>query len=92
MAPILSIHSFRGGTGKSNLAANVATLLAAEGRRIGVVDTDLQSPGVHVLFGMSQDAIRRSLNDYLWGRCQIGDAAHDVTSSLDEGLAGRVFL
>ena len=31
MAPILSIHSFRGGTGKSNLAANVATLLAAVG-------------------------------------------------------------
>ena len=92
MAQILSIHSFRGGTGKSNLAANLATLLAAEGRRIGVVDTDLQSPGIHVLFGMSQDAIRRSLNDYLWGRCQIGDAAHDVTSSLDEGLAGRVFL
>ena len=92
MAQILSIHSFRGGTGKSNLAANLATLLAAEGRRIGVVDTDLQSPGIHVLFGMSQDAMRRSLNDYLWGRCQIGDAAHDVTSSLDEGLAGRVFL
>ena len=68
MAPILSIHSFRGGTGKSNLAANVATLLAAEGRRIGVVDADIQSPGIHVLFGMSQDAMRRSLNDYLWGR------------------------
>jgi septum site-determining protein MinD len=34
----------------------------------------------------------RSLNDYLWGRCEIGAAAHDVTASLDEGLAGRVFL
>src|SRR5215216_1815154 len=92
MAKIISIHSFRGGTGKSNMTANVATLLAAGGQRIGVVDTDIQSPGIHVLFGMSQDAMSRSLNDYLWGRCEIGAAAYDVTSSLDEGLAGRVFL
>ena len=92
MAKIISIHSFRGGTGKSNMTANVATLLAAGGQRIGVVDTDIQSPGIHVLFGMSQETMSRSLNDYLWGRCEIGAAAHDVTASLDEGLAGRVFL
>jgi MinD-like ATPase involved in chromosome partitioning or flagellar assembly len=92
MAKIISIHSFRGGTGKSNMAANVATLLAADGQRIGVVDTDIQSPGIHVLFGMSQGTMTRSLNDYLWGRCEIGAAAYDVTSSLDERLAGRVFL
>jgi septum site-determining protein MinD len=92
MARIISIHSFRGGTGKSNMTANVATLLAASGRRIGVVDTDIQSPGIHVLFGMSQDKMNRSLNDYLWGRCEIGATAHDVTASLDAGLDGRVFL
>jgi septum site-determining protein MinD len=92
MAKIISVHSFRGGTGKSNMAANVATLLAADGQRIGVVDTDIQSPGIHVLFGMSQETMSRSLNDYLWGRCEIAAAAYDVTSSLDEGLAGRVFL
>jgi septum site-determining protein MinD len=92
MAKIISIHSFRGGTGKSNMAANVATLLAAAGQRIGVVDTDIQSPGIHVLFGMSQETMSRSLNDYLWGRCEIAAAAYDVTASLDEGLAGRVFL
>jgi MinD-like ATPase involved in chromosome partitioning or flagellar assembly len=92
MAKIISIHSFRGGTGKSNMTANVATLLAADGQRIGVVDLDIQSPGIHVLFGMSQETMTRSLNDYLWGRCEIGAAAYDVTSSLDERLAGRVFL
>jgi septum site-determining protein MinD len=92
MAKIVSIHSFRGGTGKSNITASVATLLAAEGRRIGVVDTDIQSPGIHVVFGMDQESMGLSLNDYLWGRCEIGAAAYDVTSRLDERLAGRVFL
>ena len=37
--PIVSVHSYRGGTGKSNTTANLAALLAAEGRRVGVIDT-----------------------------------------------------
>jgi MinD-like ATPase involved in chromosome partitioning or flagellar assembly len=42
MPQIISIHSYRGGTGKSNITANLAALLAANGRRVGVVDTDIQ--------------------------------------------------
>jgi septum site-determining protein MinD len=92
MSRVISIHSFRGGTGKSNTAANVATLLAAAGQRVGVVDADIQSPGIHVLFGLNQEAIRYSLNQYLWGTCDIIQAAHDMTASLDPGLGGRVYL
>lgn len=92
MTKIISIHSFRGGTGKSNSVANIATLLAAEGQRIGVVDTDIQSPGIHVLFGMRGEEITHSLNDYLWGKSNILQTAHDVTSSLDAEIAGRLFL
>ena len=79
MSRVISVHSFRGGTGKSNAAANVATLLAAGGQRVGVVDTDIQSPGIHTLFGLNQEAIRYSLNQYLWGTCDIiqADAAVD---------------
>jgi septum site-determining protein MinD len=92
MSRIISIHSFRGGTGKSNTTANVAMLLAAEGRRVAVVDTDIQSPGIHVLFGIDQATLDRSLNDYLWGRCRIEEAAHDVTPSLGVDFEGRAFL
>jgi MinD-like ATPase involved in chromosome partitioning or flagellar assembly len=79
---IVSVHSFRGGTGKSNLTANLAALTALAGRRVGIVDTDIQSPGIHVLFGFDEEKITRCLNDYLWGRCAISEAAYDVTSSL----------
>jgi MinD-like ATPase involved in chromosome partitioning or flagellar assembly len=92
MSKIISIHSFRGGTGKSNTTANVAALLAAEGRRVGVIDTDIQSPGIHILFGLAGDEIGHSLNDFLWGRCEIGQAAHDVTANLGAAVKGRVFL
>jgi len=92
MSQIISVHSFRGGTGKSNTTANLTALLAGEGRRVGVIDTDIQSPGIHVLFGLGEDDMGRSLNDYLWGKCEIKDTAHDVTASLGGGLKGKVFL
>ena len=78
MSKIISVHSFRGGTGKSNTTANVTALLAAQGLRVGVIDTDIQSPGIHVLFNLEEDDMQHSLNDYLWGKCNIEDAAHDV--------------
>ena len=79
MTTVISIHSFRGGTGKSNTTANLAGQLAAGGARVGVIDTDIQSPGIHVLFGFGDD-LDNTLNDYLWGKAPIKDVAHDVTS------------
>ncbi len=93
MSKIISIHSFRGGTGKSNTTANITTLLAAQGLKVGVIDTDIQSPGIHVLFGLDEDAMGHSLNDYLWGKCAIEECAHDVTSTLGGApIKGQIYL
>ena len=81
MAKIVSVHSFRGGTGKSNTTANLAVKIAREGNRVGIVDTDIQSPGVHVLFQLTEGEVKYALNDYLWGNCRIEQAAYDVTST-----------
>ena len=80
MAKIISTHSFRGGTGKSNTTANLAVLVARAGFRVGIIDTDIQSPGIHVLFRLTEHELQRSLNDYLWGKCRIEEAACDVTT------------
>lgn len=79
MPRIIATHSFRGGTGKSNTTANLAVLTAKAGYRVGMIDTDIQSPGIHVLFRLGEHDLQRSLNDYLWGRCRIEEAAYDVT-------------
>ncbi len=81
MPKIVSTHSFRGGTGKSNTTANLAVLVARAGNRVGVIDTDIQSPGIHVIFQLAESRITRALNDYLWGQCTIEEAAYDVTLS-----------
>lgn len=92
MSKIVSVHSFRGGTGKSNTTANLASLLAMEGYRVGVVDTDINSPGIHVLFNFDEAEMVHSLNDYLWGRCSIKETAHDVSGRLGAEIKGQIFL
>ena len=91
-AQILSVHSYRGGTGKSNISASLAALIAQWGARVGVVDTDIQSPGIHVLFGWEPEEASFSLNDFLWGDCEIEQAAYDVSPSVVEDADGRLFL
>jgi MinD-like ATPase involved in chromosome partitioning or flagellar assembly len=81
LAKIISTHSFRGGTGKSNTTANLAVLVARAGNRVGVIDTDIQSPGIHVIFQLAESRVERALNDYLWGKCRIDEAAYDVTAA-----------
>lgn len=92
MASIVSIHSFRGGTGKSNTTANLAALVAARGSRVGVIDADIQSPGIHVLFGLAGDEISTSLNDFLWHDVPIRDVAQDVTERVELPGSGKIFL
>lgn len=92
MAKIISVHSFRGGTGKSNTTANLAAVMAARGQRVGVIDTDIQSPGIHILFGLRGDDLTSSLNDYLWHGKEIQDVALDVTPSGAAPRRGKIFL
>src|SRR5579871_6837610 len=92
MAQIISIHSFRGGTGKSNTTANIAAILAGEGKRVGVVDTDIQSPGIHILFGYHGEEITASLNDYLWHGLPIEATALDVGKNIKQSFPGQLFL
>jgi septum site-determining protein MinD len=87
MSKIISIHSFRGGTGKSNLTANLTCALAMRGARVGVIDTDIHSPGIHVLFRVQPASMKHSLNDFLHNRCPIEAAAIDVSATLRCGTA-----
>jgi MinD-like ATPase involved in chromosome partitioning or flagellar assembly/DNA-binding response OmpR family regulator len=93
---IIAVHSFRGGTGKSNLTSNLAVSLAKQGKRVAIVDTDLQSPGIHVLFGLEDETIDLTLNDYLWERCSLYEAAYDLKHILPSPTsstpAGALYL
>jgi cellulose biosynthesis protein BcsQ len=47
---IVTFYSYKGGSGRTMALANVAWILAANGRRVLVADWDLESPGLHRFF------------------------------------------
>src|SRR6202050_1357184 len=47
---ILTFYSYRGGTGRTMALANVAWILASNGKRVLVIDWDLEAPGLHRYF------------------------------------------
>jgi len=67
MTRSIAIHSYKGGTGKSTITANVAVALALKGRRVGIMDMDLEGPGLHVFFNIDPNELRFTLNDVLAG-------------------------
>lgn len=92
MPKVVSVHSYRGGTGKSNFTANLATTVALQGHRVGIIDTDLPSPGIHNLFCLESEQVDRALNHYLWGESPIESVAYDVSANVGVNSSGKLFL
>src|SRR3989441_7360415 len=82
LATILAVQSFKGGTGKSTVSANLAVTLARLGKRVAVIDLDLEGPGLHVIFGISDAEIKVTINDVLQSAIPISNAVLDLTSRL----------
>lgn len=53
---IVTFYSYKGGSGRTMALANLAWILAAAGRRVLMVDWDLESPGLHRFFEPFLDA------------------------------------
>ncbi|MFI0395208.1 Mrp/NBP35 family ATP-binding protein [Paracoccus jiaweipingae] len=53
VAHIIAVASGKGGVGKSTVSANLATALAAEGRRVGLLDADVYGPSQPRMLGVS---------------------------------------
>ena len=89
MTKIIAFHSFRRGAGTSNLLASCAMLLAMDGKRVGVIDTDFQSPSDHILFALPENKLEKTINDYLWGNIDCHEAVYDVTPT---NISGKIYL
>src|SRR6476659_4458719 len=50
LGKIITFYSYKGGTGRSMALANIAWILASNGKRVLCVDWDLEAPGLHRYF------------------------------------------
>ena len=69
----ISFHSYKGGTGKTNISGNLACYLAASGHKVGLVDTDVSGPGIHALFSLKTE---KTLVDCLQGKANLDDIVY----------------
>jgi ATP-binding protein involved in chromosome partitioning len=55
---VIAVASGKGGVGKSLVSANLAAALAARGRRVGVLDGDLNGPSTAAMLGAARTPLR----------------------------------
>jgi MinD-like ATPase involved in chromosome partitioning or flagellar assembly/tetratricopeptide (TPR) repeat protein len=71
---VVTFYSYEGGAGQTMALANVAWILAANGRRVLVADWNLESPGLHRFFHpfLAESVVREAsgiidlIRDYEW--------------------------
>lgn len=92
MARSIAVHSFKGGTGKSTIAANLAVALVSHGKHVAVMDLDLEGPGLHVIFGIFPDQMPYTLNDVLLDNAQPEQAALLMNDRLGLKDSGKLYF
>lgn len=80
---VMSVHSYRGGTGKTLLSTNLAATYARK-EKVLLLDYDLRAPSLHSLF---EDYPDWWINDYLNGDCEIEECMMEVIPNLYVALA-----
>lgn len=76
---VIAVTSGKGGVGKSNVVANLAMALAAQGKRILIIDADLGVGNMDVLLGLSP---QYNLNHVLSGEKSLPEIITDVTPGI----------
>jgi chromosome partitioning protein len=90
----IAFHSYKGGTGKTTIAANLAALLAKKGYRVFLLDLDVYAPSLQAYFGKKPN---RWINDFLNGTADVGEVVMDITPAVEEinnnsKIAGKLWV
>lgn len=73
MCEVIVVTSGKGGVGKTTTSANVGTGLAASGKRVVLIDTDIGLRNLDVVMGL-ENRIVYNLVDVIEGKCRIKQA------------------
>jgi chromosome partitioning protein len=70
----IAFHSYKGGTGKTTLASNLAALLVRKGHRVCLLDLDVYAPSLQSYFEIKP---QKWINDYLDSKAEGGEIMLD---------------
>ena len=84
----IAVHSYKGGTGKTTVSANLAAILSREGKNVCIIDLDIRAPSLDKTFDV--DGTKFWVNDFLAGKCEPMDILFDVSKG--KKLNGKLFV
>lgn len=91
MGKVISVHSSRGGTGKTLIAVNLAAIYAREGKTVALLDMDFRAPSFSTVFKMGDyRLVEYWVNDFVNGRCSIDKVMIDLTEKYD--IKGKLMV
>lgn len=73
MSEVIVVTSGKGGVGKTTTSANIGTGLAAMGKRVVLIDTDIGLRNLDVVMGL-ENRIVYNLVDVIEGKCRVKQA------------------
>ena len=91
----ITFYSYKGGVGRSLALVNIATRLAEFGKKVCVIDFDLEAPGLHLKFPVSKQNLRRhrkGIVDYVYDFAHMGILQKNIKDyclEIDISKAGK---
>ena len=89
MSLSITVHSLRGGTGKTLLSMNLAAYLVQQGFRVAILDMDLGAPSLQTY--VSGEG-KKKINDYFRGSATAEQVIFDATNLIGRNIEGRLFI
>jgi chromosome partitioning protein len=79
MPQCIAFHSYKGGTGKTTIACNLAAMLSVKGYNVSLLDLDVYAPSLHAYFECTPN---KWINDLLFENSDLNEIMVDMTSTL----------
>ena len=77
----VAFHSYKGGTGKTTIASNLAGLLVRKGYRVCLLDLDVYAPSLQSYFEIRP---QKWINNYLDSNADVGEVMIDLTDIVEK--------
>jgi chromosome partitioning protein len=79
MPQCIAFHSYKGGTGKTTIACNLAAMLSSKGYNVSLLDLDVYAPSLHAYFDCNPN---KWINDLLFENIDVHDIMVDMTPAV----------
>ena len=79
MPQCIAFHSYKGGTGKTTIACNLAAMLSSKGYNVSLLDLDVYAPSLHAYFDCNPN---KWINDLLFENTDVHDIMVDMTPAV----------